>query len=76
MSRRFALWYCWKSCFWSCAILEAKSYKDIFKQGNNTPFEAGSSIVICSYQFARNKANDVEVVPWDLVVIDETHRSW
>ena len=60
--------------FLACTILEAKSYKDIVKQGNDSPFESGDAIVICSYQFARNKANDVEVVPWDLVVIDEAHR--
>ena len=60
--------------FLACTILEAKSYKDIVKQGNDSPFESGDTIVICSYQFARNKANDVEVVPWDLVVIDEAHR--
>ena len=60
--------------FLACTILETKSYKDIVKQGNDSPFESGDTIVICSYQFARNKANDVEVVPWDLVVIDEAHR--
>ena len=32
------------------------------------------SIVICSYQFARNKAADVANTPWDVVVIDEAHR--
>ena len=32
------------------------------------------TIVICSYQFARNKAADVASTPWDLVVIDEAHR--
>ena len=60
--------------FLPCTILEAKYYKDVIKQGNNSPFESGDSIVICSYQFARNKADEVEVVPWDLVVIDEAHR--
>ena len=30
--------------------------------------------MICSYQFARNKAADVHRTPWDLVVIDEAHR--
>ena len=30
--------------------------------------------MLCSYQFARSKAADVQAVTWDLVVIDETHR--
>jgi ERCC4-related helicase len=59
--------------FVRCSILEAKSYKD-FKQSGISPFDVGDSVVICSYQFARNKADEVEVVPWDLVVIDEAHR--
>lgn len=36
------------------------------------PFEA-PEIIICSYHFAKNKAADVQAVPWDLVVIDESH---
>jgi superfamily II DNA or RNA helicase len=31
-------------------------------------------IVICSYQFARNKAADVQHTTWDVVVMDEAHR--
>ncbi len=54
-------------------ILEAKSYNAAIRQGQFRPFEA-NEIVICSYQFARNKAGDVANVPWDLVVIDEAHR--
>ena len=30
--------------------------------------------MICSYQFARAKADDVVTTSWDLVVIDEAHR--
>ncbi len=33
-----------------------------------------NSILICSYQFARAKAKDVQAVQWDLVVMDEAHR--
>lgn len=60
--------------FVPCRILESASYKDLVKAGEETPFNLADAVVICSYQFARNKANDVEVVPWDLVVIDEAHR--
>ena len=31
-------------------------------------------IIICSYQFAKSKANDMNNIAWDLVVIDEAHR--
>jgi ERCC4-related helicase len=60
--------------FLPCTILESKSYKEIARDTNDYPFNTGDSIIICSYQFARNKAIDVESVAWDLVVIDEAHR--
>ncbi|MDO1510785.1 MULTISPECIES: SNF2-related protein [unclassified Neisseria] len=53
-------------------ILEAKSYNTIKKQGKN-PFRQDSPI-ICSYQFAKSKADDLKAVDWDLVVLDEAHR--
>jgi adenine-specific DNA-methyltransferase len=59
--------------FLPCRILETKSYNAAVKLGNFKPFE-GADIVICSYQFARNKAADVANTPWDLVVLDEAHR--
>ncbi|MCM8611876.1 SNF2-related protein [Accumulibacter sp.] len=59
--------------FLPCRILEAKLYNAAIRQGQFRPFEV-PEIVICSYQFARNKAGDVQAVPWDLVVIDEAHR--
>jgi len=54
-------------------ILESKSYRTARKSGHDRPFEC-DDIVICSYHFARNKADDIGVIPWDLVVIDEAHR--
>lgn len=60
--------------FMPCSILETKSYNATVKNGDDRPFEQKDAVVICSYQFARNKANDVERVAWDLVVIDEAHR--
>ena len=59
--------------FLPCRLLEAKSYNAAIKQGQFRPFEA-TEIVICSYQFAKNKAADIHAHPWDLVVIDEAHR--
>ena len=55
-------------------ILEAKSYKAFRKLHNANPFEQEGRVLICSYQFARSKIEDVQVVPWDLVILDEAHR--
>jgi adenine-specific DNA-methyltransferase len=60
--------------FIPCTIIESKPYNAEVKVGNFRPFDRTDSIVICSYQFARNKAADVHATPWDLVVIDEAHR--
>ena len=55
-------------------ILEAKSYKQLRKEGHKLPFEQSNRVIICSYQFAKSKADDLQRVPWDLVVMDEAHR--
>jgi SNF2 family DNA or RNA helicase len=60
--------------FLPCQILETKFYNAASKSGNFQPFDPGNAIIICSYQFARNKATDVANTLWDLVVIDEAHR--
>lgn len=61
-------------------ILEAKSFNQYLKNVGAlhgapavNPFNQ-NEIVITSYQFARNKAEQVKAVKWDLVVIDEAHR--
>ncbi len=53
-------------------ILETKSYNAIRKQ-QQSPFQ-GSGPVICSYQFAKAKADDIKAIAWNLVVLDEAHR--
>ncbi|MHA6848801.1 SNF2-related protein [Ralstonia syzygii] len=55
-------------------ILEAKNYKAIRKQGQQNPFLTAAGPVICSYQFAKTKAEDIKDIEWDLVVLDEAHR--
>lgn len=55
-------------------ILEAKSYNTLRKSGDPNPFQSSGKIVLCSYQFAKAKADDIRRVPWDLVVFDEAHR--
>ncbi|MGJ7545638.1 SNF2-related protein [Variovorax sp. LT1R16] len=56
------------------AVLEAKSFRQLRKQGLKNPFELADRIVICSYQFAKAKADELRGVAWDLVVMDEAHR--
>jgi len=60
--------------FLPCQILESRSYNDAIKRGQFRPFEPDGQVVICSYQFARNKAADINHASWDLVVMDEAHR--
>ncbi len=55
-------------------ILEAKSYNAIRKQENRNPFLTTTGPVICSYQFAKAKADDIQSIDWNLVVLDEAHR--
>lgn len=54
-------------------ILESKSYNALRKQGVTKPFLQDMPI-ICSYQFAKTKADDLKKIDWDLVVMDEAHR--
>ena len=58
--------------FLPCTILEAKTYNQQRRSGNPHPFDS-NNIVICSYQFAKAKADDIRQIPWDLVVMDEAH---
>ncbi len=60
--------------FLPCQIMETKTFNEAIKAGNTRPFEPHGAIVICSYQFARNKADDIARILWDLVVVDEAHR--
>jgi len=55
-------------------ILEAKSHRELRKSGLSNPFDQPSGVLICSYQFAKTKADELRRVPWDLVVMDEAHR--
>ncbi len=54
-------------------ILEARNYNKMAKDGVAQPFEQ-KALVICSFQFAARHAEELMVIPWDLVVIDEAHR--
>ncbi len=54
-------------------ILETRSFNEAIRAGNLNPFQR-DAIVLCSYQFARNKEPYLRQTTWDLVVIDEAHR--
>jgi ERCC4-related helicase len=57
-----------------CVLLESKNYNAMRKQASRSPFDSPDQPVICSYQFAKSKADDVAAIGWDLVVMDEAHR--
>ena len=59
--------------FLPSVILETKTFNEAVRAGNLNPFQQ-EAIVLCSYQFARNKDAYVKQTPWDLIVIDEAHR--
>lgn len=54
-------------------ILESQPFNAYIKAGESNPF-LRDTIIICSYHFARNKAEYVSRVEWDLVIFDEAHR--
>ncbi|MEY2890568.1 MAG: hypothetical protein RJA98_476 [Pseudomonadota bacterium] len=55
-------------------ILESSSHRQLRREGHKYPFEQSNRVLICSYQFAKSKADELRRVPWDLVVMDEAHR--
>ncbi len=60
-------------------ILETKSFKEAQAKGERNPFDHDQAIFVVSYQFAAKKAEFIQRLPWNLVVIDEAHRvrnSW
>ncbi|PHJ36836.1 ATP-dependent helicase [Desulforamulus profundi] len=54
-------------------ILESKNYREALKQGIDNPFQQ-APIIITSYNFANRHKNEIRLVSWDLVVIDEAHN--
>jgi ERCC4-related helicase len=54
-------------------ILESKNYNQLQKEGKRNPFEQ-TALIICSYQFAAKNSESIMTFPWDLAVIDESHR--
>ena len=60
-------------------ILEAKNFNKLRKEGIGNPFDVEvalgePAIVICSYEFASRKDQELSLIPWDTVVFDEAHK--
>src|SRR6266699_1633854 len=49
-------------------ILENRSFNETIRAGNLNPFQQ-TSVILCSYQFARSKEPHLRQTPWDIVVI-------
>lgn len=54
-------------------VIDNITYNKKAKDGIRNPFDANDTIKICSYQFARKRAEEIQLTSWDLVVIDEAH---
>ncbi len=59
-----------------CVILEGVNYRQAQRIDPRTnPFDrSGREIVIASIPWTSGKGEDLQRIPWDLVVIDEAHR--
>jgi len=55
-------------------ILDAKRVKDLKKGGKDEPLRDADGVVILSYEYAARIADQLRVIPWDLVVFDEAHK--
>ncbi|ADM68665.1 RNA polymerase-associated protein RapA [Paenibacillus polymyxa E681] len=53
-------------------VMDTKNYNEYFRDGNK-PF-AQKKVVICSYNFAARKKDEIKLHGFDLAVIDEAHK--
>jgi len=60
--------------FIDSVLMEASVYNKLKREGYTNPFDVQGKVIICSYQFASKKAIDLQMLSWDLVIIDEAHR--
>lgn len=54
-------------------VIDARAYREAQKAGNPRPFEQ-KAVILVSYHYAARMRDDIRMVPWDLVVIDEAHK--
>ncbi len=56
-------------------IMESKNYNKAKKDNPScNPFLVQDAVVICSYNFASAKMRDIQLIDWDLVIMDEAHK--
>ena len=55
-------------------ILDAKRVRELKKAGETYPLERTDGIIILSYEYAARVAAELQVIRWDLVVMDEAHK--
>ncbi len=60
--------------FIDSVIMESSVYNKAVKEGNRSPFDIYGKVVICSYNFASRNCDELCLVPWDLVIMDEAHK--
>lgn len=60
--------------FLPVSVLDTQTFNQLRKTGVSNPFDRQDQLVICSYNFAAAKSQEIQAVPWHLVVIDEAHR--
>ncbi|MGC9328672.1 MAG: SNF2-related protein, partial [Candidatus Hinthialibacter sp.] len=53
-------------------VLDAPIYRQLQREGIN-PYEQ-ESVVITSFNFVSRNCDEFQLIPWDLVVIDEAHK--
>ena len=54
-------------------VLDSREYDGLRRRGAAQPF-IQAKIVIVSYHYANRMKDQVELIPWDLAVLDEAHR--
>ena len=54
-------------------VVDSRVYRAAMKAGSPNPLES-QAVIITSFHYAARMANEMRLVPWDLVVIDEAHK--
>ena len=63
--------------FLPAVIFETKTYNAAIRGGNANPFDLPAdqpAVIVCSYQFAARRADELAALRWDLAILDEAHR--
>lgn len=54
-------------------ILDSKTYKLLIDTDKYSPFDS-NNIIITSYNFASIKSSEIQLIQWDLIILDEAHK--